>query len=102
MVYGTIDRSEGKKKEKIRIRKIKKAKKATYDTVNLNLRSQSSLTDKGGERSPVNKSESSLTKSKSMKKFKMKPTTKVITHAGSDDETGGKKKKRYKVKTEIR
>jgi len=39
MVYGTIDRSEGRKKEKLRIRKIKLKKAKNYNTVHLNCRS---------------------------------------------------------------
>ena len=39
MVYGTIDRSLDRKKEKLRIRKIKKSKAVKYDTINLNVRS---------------------------------------------------------------
>ena len=40
MVYGTIDRSLERKKEKLRIRKIKSKKaKINYETINLNARS---------------------------------------------------------------
>lgn len=71
MVYGTIDRSLDRKKEKLRIRKVRNKKaKVNYETVNLNARSQSSLTDDG--RSPANKSEVSLAKSKSKKMFRAK------------------------------
>jgi len=60
------------------------------------------LTDEG--RSPVNKSEASLARSKSKKVFRAKANSVVGTGAGNNDEMTGKKKKsftKFKMKTNI-
>ena len=103
MVYGTIDRSLDRKKEKLRIRKVRNKKsKVNYETIDLHVRSQSSLTDDG--RSPANKSEVSLAKSKSKKMFRAKNNSIAAAGSPNDEQMTGKKKRnftKFKMKTNI-